>query len=64
MLSLNLAVALNARGGPGIVVATLAFDAGIVSKGFFAVLVMITVMTSLIAGSWLERVAHKSRSLL
>ena len=62
--ALNLAVALNARGGPGIVVASLAFDAGIVSKGFFAILVMIAVVTSLIAGSWLGRVARSGRSLL
>ena len=60
----NLAVALNARGGPGIVVASLAFDAGIVSKGFFAILVMVAVVTSLIAGSWLARVARSGRSFL
>lgn len=62
--ALNLAVALNARGGPGIVVASLAFDAGIISKGFFAILVMVAVVTSLIAGSWLGRVARSGRSFL
>lgn len=62
--ALNLAVALNARGGPGIVVASLAFDSGIVSKGFFAILVMVAIVTSLMAGSWLGRVARSGRSLL
>lgn len=62
--ALNLAVALNARGGPGIVIASLAFDAGIISQGFFAILVLTAVLTSLIAGSWLGRVARSGQSLL
>lgn len=62
--ALNLAVALNARGGPGIVIASLAFDAGIISQGFFAILVLVAVLTSLIAGSWLGRVARSGEGLL
>ena len=62
--ALNLAVALNARGGPGIVIASLAFDAGIISQGFFAILVLTAVLTSLIAGSWLGHVARSGQSLL
>lgn len=62
--ALNLAVALNARGGPGIVIASLAFDAGIISQGFFAILVLTAVLTSLIAGSWLGRVARSGQTLL
>ena len=54
--SWNLAVAMNARGGPGIVLASLAYAAGIVSQPFFAMLVMLAIITSLLAGSWLERV--------
>jgi K+:H+ antiporter len=54
--SWNLAVAMNARGGPGIVLASLAYAAGIVSQPFFAMLVMLAILTSLLAGSWLERV--------
>lgn len=53
--SWNLAVAMNARGGPGIVLATVSYDAGIVGEGFFVVLVMLSVLTSLMAGAWLER---------
>jgi K+:H+ antiporter len=54
--SLNLAIAMNARGGPGIVVASVAFGAGIIDEPFYAVLVLLAIITSLVAGSWLERV--------
>ena len=54
--AMHLAVAMNARGGPGIVVASVAFGAGIINQSFYAVLVLLAVVTSLVAGSWLERV--------
>jgi Kef-type K+ transport system membrane component KefB len=54
--SWNLAIAMNARGGPGIVVASTAFAAGIIDQPFYAVLVLLAVVTSLLAGSWLERI--------
>jgi Kef-type K+ transport system membrane component KefB len=58
--SLNLSVAMNARGGPGIVVASTAFAAGIIDSNFFAVLILLAIITSLAAGAWLERVPrHK-----
>jgi len=57
--SLNLAVAMNARGGPGIVVASTAFAAGIISQPFYAVLVMLAIVTSLAAGAWLGRVPRE-----
>jgi Kef-type K+ transport system membrane component KefB len=57
--SLNLAVAMNARGGPGIVVASTAFAAGIISQPFYAVLVLLAIITSLAAGAWLERVPRE-----
>jgi len=47
---------MNARGGPGIVVASTAFSAGIIDQDFFAVLVLLAILTSLAAGTWLERV--------
>jgi Kef-type K+ transport system membrane component KefB len=53
----SLAIAMNARGGPGIVLATTAYGAGIIDETFFVSLVMLSVVTSLIAGAWLERVA-------
>jgi K+:H+ antiporter len=61
--SLNFAVAMNARGGPGIVLASVAFEAGIVSSSFFASLVMLAIVTSLLAGSWLGREVRSGRPL-
>jgi len=60
----NLAVAMNARGGPGIVLASVAFDAGIINGQFFVTLVLLAVLTSLAAGSWLERAIRSGRPLL
>jgi K+:H+ antiporter len=57
--SWNLAVALNARGGPGIVVASVAYGAGIINQPFYAVLVMLAIVTSLFAGSWLAHVPRE-----
>jgi Kef-type K+ transport system membrane component KefB len=59
----NLAVALNARGGPGIVLASVAFDAAIISQPFYAVLVLLAIVTSLLAGTWLEREVRSGVSL-
>ncbi len=62
--ALNLAMALNARGGPGIVLASLAYDAGIINQSFYATLILLVIVTSLAAGSWLERVVRRGRPLL
>lgn len=62
--SLNLGVAMNARGGPGIVLATVAFDLGIINEGFFTTLVLIAIVTSLAAGYWLRFVLSKGWDLL
>lgn len=51
----NLAVATNARGGPCIVLASVTFGAGIISEEFFAALVMLAIVTSMIAGTLLGR---------
>lgn len=58
-MSWSLAVALNARGGPGIVLASVAYATGIINQTFFVSLVMLSIVTSLLAGSWLERMAVK-----
>jgi Kef-type K+ transport system membrane component KefB len=58
-ISASLAIAMNARGGPGIVLASTAYAAGIINETFFVSLVMLSVVTSLLAGSWLERVADR-----
>jgi len=61
---INLAVTTNARGGPGIVLASVAFDAGIISSSFYTTLVVVAVLTSQIAGAWLEFVLRKGWPLL
>ncbi len=58
--AVNLAVAMNARGGPGIVLASVSYNAHLISEGFFASLVLLSVVTSLVAGSWLERVPQET----
>ena len=60
----NLAVAQNARGGPGIVMATVAFDAGIINAPFFTTLVLTAVFTSQACGAWLEYVLRRGWPLL
>jgi Kef-type K+ transport system membrane component KefB len=62
--SFNIAVAMNARGGPGIVLATIAFDLGIINQTLFVTLVLIALATSLMAGSWFKYVISKGWPLL
>lgn len=62
--SVNLATALNARGGPGIVLASVALDAGIVNAPFYTTLVLVAVLTSQLAGAWLDYVLRKGMPLL
>ncbi len=61
---LNLAVAMNARGGPGIVVATIAFDSGIINEVLFVAMVLVAITTSLIAGWWFRFVLSRQYPLL
>ena len=60
----NLSITTNARGGPGIVLASVAYEAGIISPQFYTTLVLVAVVTSQIAGTWLEYVLRTNRSLL
>ncbi len=61
---INLAVTTNARGGPGIVLASVAFDAGIINARFYTTLVLAAVITSQFAGAWLEYVLRRGWPLL
>ena len=61
---INLAITTNARGGPGIVLASVAFDAGIISPQFYTTLVLAAVLTSQVAGAWLDYVLRKGWPLL
>jgi len=61
---INLAITTNARGGPGIVLASVAFEAGIISATFYTTLVLAAVLTSQVAGAWLDYVLRKGWPLL
>lgn len=60
----NLAVATNARGGPGIVLATVAYEAQIINAQFYTTLVLTAIITSQIAGAWLSYVLRRGWPLL
>lgn len=47
-------IVMNARGGPGIVLASLAYASKIIDERLFVALVMTSILTSLIAGVWLR----------
>jgi Kef-type K+ transport system membrane component KefB len=53
--SIALGFTLNARGGPGIVIATTALEAGIINKVLFSTLIFTALFTSSIAGSFLKK---------
>jgi K+:H+ antiporter len=61
--SLDYGVAMNTRGGPGIVLASVALAAGIIDGRMFTALVLASILTSLAAGLWLRwRLAHDPKA--
>ncbi len=60
---MNFAVTMNARGGPGIVLATVAYTYGIINIEFFTVLILTTMLSSLIAGYWLRSQQKKDAGI-
>ena len=62
--AVNLSVALNARGGPGIVLASVAYDAKIINAAFYTTLVLLAVLTSQAAGAWIDYVLRRGWPLL
>jgi Kef-type K+ transport system membrane component KefB len=60
----NIAITTNARGGPGIVLASVAYDARIINAAFYTALVITAVVTSQACGAWLRYVLHKGWPLL
>ena len=62
--SFNFGMAMNARGGPGIVLATVAYDLGIINEPFFVALVLIAITTSLGAGVWFRVALDKGYPLI
>lgn len=59
----NVAIALNARGGPGIVIATVAYDAGIIDARLFTTFVITALVTSAFAEIWLRAVIRRGLPL-
>lgn len=59
----NFAITMNARGGPGIVLATVAYSYKIINIEFFTVLILTTMLSSLIAGYWLRYQQRKDDSI-
>ena len=60
----NIAVTSNARGGPGIVMASIAYDAGIIGAAFYTTMVVTAILTSQGAGIWLRYVLRSGYPLL
>lgn len=61
---INIAITTNARGGPGIVLASVAHDAGIINAAFYTALVITAVVTSQVCGAWLRYILAKGWPLL
>lgn len=59
----NFGITMNARGGPGIVLATMAYNYGIINVEFFTVLILTTMLSSLIAGYWLRGQQKKDETI-
>ena len=53
-MKMNFAITMNARGGPGIVLATVAYANNIINIEFFTVLILTTMLSSMIAGYYLR----------
>ncbi|WP_028390378.1 cation:proton antiporter [Bacillus cihuensis] len=64
LTSINLGIAINDRGGPGIVLSSVAYSSGIINQEFFAVLVMLALVTSWFPGTWLRFVVNKGWRLM
>ncbi|HYH02585.1 MAG TPA: cation:proton antiporter [Bacillota bacterium] len=61
---LNITLVCNARGGPGIVLASIAYENGIINGAFYTTLVLTAIITSQVAGFWLKWVIRNQWPLL
>jgi Kef-type K+ transport system membrane component KefB len=62
--AVDVGISMNARGGPGIVLATVALEAGIVAPSLFTAFVITAILTSQLAGWWLGRALRNRGELL
>lgn len=60
----NIAITTNARGGPGIVLASVAYDAHLINAAFYTALVITAIVTSQACGAWLRYVLGRGLPLL
>lgn len=60
-MALNFGVAMNTRGGPGIVLASVAFEFGIITESFFITLILASILTSLFTGAWLKLMLRRGQ---
>jgi Kef-type K+ transport system membrane component KefB len=63
MVAWNFSVAMTTQGGPGIVLASLAYSIGIISQPFFVTLVLTALVTSLLCGVWFRFVIDRRLEL-
>ena len=52
--SLDIAMTMNARGGPGIILASIAYDAKIINLSLFTTLILLAILTCLFSAFWLR----------
>ena len=64
LTSLNFAVAMNTRGGPGIVLASIALASGLVDQRMYVALVLTAIVTSVVAGAWFRYQTLRDRPLM
>lgn len=62
LTAVNYGVAMNTRGGPGIVLASLALAFNIITESFFVTLVLASIVTSLFSGVWLRWMVRRGFS--
>ena len=64
LTSLNFAVAMNTRGGPGIVLASVTYSLDLIDEQFFVALVLTAIVTSLLSGIWFNYLVRTNRPLI
>jgi Kef-type K+ transport system membrane component KefB len=64
LTSWHFAVAMNTRAGPGIVLASVAFDFGLIDERLFVALVLAAILTPLAAGAWFRYAVGAGLALL
>ena len=64
LASFNFAVAMNTRGGPGIVLASITLGVGLIDERMYVSLVLTAIVTSIIAGAWFRYVTRRGHPLM